>query len=1026
MKKALRIVIAILFALVIALMLLPVIFKEELVTEIKNGINERLEAEVDFEDVDISLLRSFPDLNVQLLLFSIDGKDEFEGVRLFAADKINASLGLKGLFFPDKGLEIHDLDFDKAYLHIKVNENGSANYDIVKSESETNSLFFGDIKRYSVNDSRLIYEDLQTGVFSVLDSIEHTGSGKFNYTKFDLKTKTGIASANVNYLGVNYIENATLQADLVLGVDLDENIYTIKDNNLSLNSLDLQSEGFFQLLEDAYLMDLKIKAPGNDIASILSVVPKMYTQDYNNIKSQGTGKLEASVKGKYSSKDNTYPAVDVSVLLADGRLQYPGAAYPLESLQADLNIKASEGNWNDLVLDLNRLDFTINKRPFAAKLKMLDPMSDTRYIGQVSGSIDLGDLDKTIPLDGIDFKTGLLNAKMNMDVRNSHVSEKDYSKLNASGDFSLKNLALVYNNADIRLTEATASLSPLKIETRLQGFTIDESDLDAFIQIDNPLDILFGNKLELLNAKITSRYIDANRLANLMPQKQDSFQQEPAQTQFSSIEILKSNIDCEVLKLDYQDHTIENLNLSANYAEDKLDIKNAALSLDGDAMKMRGKLENINAYMFENDTLTGTIFWEAESLDMNRFSNPKASSPVKTQQVNVPANMNIELHGEIGKLIYNKLVFENFTAKLKIEDEILSLLNGSSKLFTGNIAFEGSYNTQQVDNALFDFRYDLSQLPYASLFKASEVFASLNPIAEFVEGRFNSTLVISGPLGKDMMPKLDKITASGVLETFETKVSGFPVVNQMSDKLGLAELKQWYITDSKNWFDIKDGRIDVKPYTLKVKDMQYDISGNYTLDKEIDFKVRARIPREKLASNSVTGQLDKGLGFLEKQASAMGIDISVGSEILVDILIGGSLTKPNLKLVPAGTAGAGAKDVLSQKISDETSKVKDSIQSEIKKQTQTVKDSVASVLDENRTKAENAVKDQLDKTGKEIKTNVKNEIDSTLIKMGIDSTNIIKDKLDKVIGGNTTQSEIDSIKSKLNNWNPFKKKTKGQ
>jgi hypothetical protein len=49
-----------------ALVAIPYFFKDEILTTVKTEINKSVNAKVDFADVDISLLRSFPDLSLRL------------------------------------------------------------------------------------------------------------------------------------------------------------------------------------------------------------------------------------------------------------------------------------------------------------------------------------------------------------------------------------------------------------------------------------------------------------------------------------------------------------------------------------------------------------------------------------------------------------------------------------------------------------------------------------------------------------------------------------------------------------------------------------------------------------------------------------------------------------------------------------------------------------------------------------------------------------------------------------------------
>ena len=98
MKKALKIFGIILLILVIAIIAAPFLFKGIIKDKIRYLANEHLEAKVDFEDIDISLLKSFPDAAVTIDGLSIINKSPFAGDTLAYAKKIALDMSINELF----------------------------------------------------------------------------------------------------------------------------------------------------------------------------------------------------------------------------------------------------------------------------------------------------------------------------------------------------------------------------------------------------------------------------------------------------------------------------------------------------------------------------------------------------------------------------------------------------------------------------------------------------------------------------------------------------------------------------------------------------------------------------------------------------------------------------------------------------------------------------------------------------------------------------------------------------------------
>ncbi len=80
MKIVKRILIALVILIVLSVVLLlaaPILFKDQIIANVKTSVNKAVEAEVDFRDVNLSFLRSFP--NVALVV----GDDEVIGIDTF-------------------------------------------------------------------------------------------------------------------------------------------------------------------------------------------------------------------------------------------------------------------------------------------------------------------------------------------------------------------------------------------------------------------------------------------------------------------------------------------------------------------------------------------------------------------------------------------------------------------------------------------------------------------------------------------------------------------------------------------------------------------------------------------------------------------------------------------------------------------------------------------------------------------------------------------------------------------------------
>ncbi|MGD8316220.1 MAG: hypothetical protein PVH76_00660, partial [Myxococcales bacterium] len=78
---------------IVALALVPILFEDQIVGLVRSKLNEQVDATIDFEDVDLTLLSTFPNLTVEVSALTITGKEKFEGTQLLSARSIRLGIG---------------------------------------------------------------------------------------------------------------------------------------------------------------------------------------------------------------------------------------------------------------------------------------------------------------------------------------------------------------------------------------------------------------------------------------------------------------------------------------------------------------------------------------------------------------------------------------------------------------------------------------------------------------------------------------------------------------------------------------------------------------------------------------------------------------------------------------------------------------------------------------------------------------------------------------------------------------------
>ncbi len=106
MKKALKWTLIILGGLIVLIIaaaaLVPVIFKDDIKAAINEQIAKSVNADVVFEDFDLSLFRNFPSVTVEVTKMGVVNREPFAGQALFAANEFHVEVNLADILFGDQ------------------------------------------------------------------------------------------------------------------------------------------------------------------------------------------------------------------------------------------------------------------------------------------------------------------------------------------------------------------------------------------------------------------------------------------------------------------------------------------------------------------------------------------------------------------------------------------------------------------------------------------------------------------------------------------------------------------------------------------------------------------------------------------------------------------------------------------------------------------------------------------------------------------------------------------------------------
>ncbi len=873
MKKFLLIGLLIILGLVVSAVVLPYIFKHKIVAKAKQAINENLNATVNFGDFDISLFRHFPKLTLSIDNFQIVGQNEFKADTLASIKQFEIALNIMSVI-KNEQITVNSIYLNQPRIKAKVLANGKANWDIMKPEPASSSSdakakpFKLSLSKYEIIGGYIVYDDKSLMQSATLTNVHHIGSGDFTSEIFNLITSTSIEQLTYNYNGITYLNKVKTDYDAEFSIDAKNSKYTFKENKLKLNALLLSFQGWLAMPKDDIDMDIQFATKSTDFKDLFSLIPGAYTKDFADVKTAGSIAFNGNVKGIYN--DTRMPSYSVNLKADHAMVQYPSLPKAIQNINLNMTASCADGITDHLLISIPACHFEMDKAPFDFELKLSQPTAAMNIDLKAKGKLDLGELNKMFPMEGVTKLMGMLDADLTAKGSLAEVQKKNYGNFDAQGKLSLQNME--YASKDFN-----------------KGSSVKELVLSF-----NPRNV----KLEKCDARVSNTSLTAS-----------------------------------------------------------------------------GTLDNLFHYVFKNEMLKGIINVKADYFNVDEWMTSDASTTSTTSSkpatsndiFKVPGNLDFELTTAINKVKYDKMDITNLAGNIVVRDEKMSMRGVSMNMLEGKMVLDGSYSTKNTQLPDIDLKYNITDFDIQKSFKTFNTVQKIAPIAEYTRGKFSTNLTMTGKMLADMTPDLNTINGDGYFTIFNGVISNFKPIQKIVEVLQMSQYAEFPIHDIKTWFEIRNGRIEVKPFDLKTKDMVMNISGFQSLDQKMDYTIKMDMPR-KLLGAAANATIEQALAAANAKA---GTNVTASERIKFDVMLGGSITNPTVK--------TGLKDALKGKANELKDNLKAEAEAkakaEIDKQKADAEAKAKAELDKQKADAEAKAKAAADKAKADAEAKAKAELD---------------------------------------------------
>ncbi|MEM8890356.1 MAG: hypothetical protein AAGD28_20440, partial [Bacteroidota bacterium] len=487
LKKVLKFLGIFILLVVVSLFVAPFFLKGKIKALISDQVNQQIKGEFHFADLDLSFFRSFPDASVSIQDFYLKGVDAFESDTLAQGKEASLSLGLFSAL-SGESINIKKVKLEEGRVFIHVLEDGQANYDITKESEAVAEESSGEMKisleAYEVNNSAFIYHDESLPMKMSILNLQHQGKGDFTLSDFELDTHTEAPAFNLIYDGISYVRNGKIEADAKLMIGIDPIIkVAFLENQIRLNELAVQLDGFLSLPnEEDIEMDLTYSSAKTDFASLLSLVPGIYKEGFEDIHTEGELAFFGHAKGIYNEQQ--LPAFGVNLDVDKGLFQYPELPKPVSGIEIDVKIDNPDGILDNTRIDIKEFHADLGNNPIDAK-GVIEGIEKVRMDASLQADLNLAELAEVYPIEGTDLAGSFFvdaTAKGTYDESRSlfprvdaRMNLEDGYLKNAEYNTELKNMGFHAKMADVSGDIKEASLDVPDFHFELGGEALDGS-----------------------------------------------------------------------------------------------------------------------------------------------------------------------------------------------------------------------------------------------------------------------------------------------------------------------------------------------------------------------------------------------------------------------------------------------------------------------------------------------------------------------------------------------------------------------
>lgn len=311
-----------------------------------------------------------------------------------------------------------------------------------------------------------------------------------------------------------------------------------------------------------------------------------------------------------------------------------------------------------------------------------------------------------------------------------------------------------------------------------------------------------------------------------------------------------------------------------------VDIKGLQGEMGRSDFNLSGELNNVITYLFASDVLKGQFELKSRFVDLNEFMNDYESgegvyiaadtTKAEKKPLVLPEKVSINFNAKVDRLLFDQMDITQFDGRIALHQQKLTLIGLDMNLIGGKMKLNGTVLADGREYPDVNFNLDILNFDLPMAYRQIGMVQKYMPFAAKSQGKFSTKLNIESQLGTGLKMILSAITAKGSFSTTDLKLVDASFFSSLKSVIKYDRLRNFGVDNFKTNFSIKDGNLNIDPFSTKLANQPVRLGGSYNLGGTLDFRVDATVEKDILSN-----EIQNMIAYIPGHQRVSNIDVGV-------------------------------------------------------------------------------------------------------------------------------------------------------